>query len=61
MSWTVIVDSPLKWKDLFDFQLSSVGESTTLSFEIFMIIHVGQLTFKALGGSFRKRETHYPY
>ena len=43
------------------FQLSGVGEGMTFSFEIVMIIHVEQLTFKALGGSFKKRETHYPY
>ena len=43
------------------FQLSGVGEGTTFSFEIVMIIHVEQLTFKALGGIFKKRETHYLY
>ena len=36
------------------FQLSGVGESMTFSFEIVMIVHVEQLTFKALGGSFKR-------
>jgi len=38
------------------FQLSGVGESMTFSFEIVMIVHVEQLTFKALGRSFKREK-----
>ena len=49
-------------KDLIDFPAIWCRRRHDFFFwDSHMIIHVEQLIFEALGGSFNKKETHYPY